>query len=61
MKLTPKEMSSFLMYRMTHPEENHTIEENFPNRVPVTNFMELEEHLRSSDQKSIGGGYSLSA
>ena len=55
MKLSSKEMSSFLMYRMTHPEETHTIEDNYPNRIPVRNSQELEEHLRNSVQKSVGG------
>ena len=56
MKLTSKEMSSFLMYRMTHPEETHTIEDNYPNRVPIINSVELEGHLSNSVQKFMGGG-----
>lgn len=59
MKLTSKEMSSFLMYRMTHPEVTNTIEENFTSRVPITNSIELEKHLRNSVLKSIGDGTAL--
>lgn len=55
MELTSKEMCSFLMYRMTNPAETHTIEDNYPNRVPVRNSIDLEEHLRSSVQKYVGG------
>lgn len=46
MRLSNNEMSSFLMYRMTNPMQTHTIPENFPNRVPVTNSYELERHLK---------------
>ena len=59
MKLTNKEMSSFLMYRMTKPIETHTIADAFPNRIPVTDSYELEEHLRSSVQNVSGGGTAL--
>ena len=59
MKLTNTEMSSFLMYRMTKPLETQTIPNAFPNRIPVTNSSELEEHLRDSVQNVSGGGTAL--
>ena len=34
-KLNAREMSEFLMYRMIHPENIHTTDELFPERVPV--------------------------
>ena len=46
MKLTKTEMSSFLMYRMPHPMDMHVISDHFPNRIPVSNSYELEEHLK---------------
>ena len=55
MKLTNTEMSSFLMYRMTKPLETQTIPNAFPNRIPVNNSSELEEHLRGSVQNVSGG------
>ncbi len=48
MQLSSKEMSSFLMYRMVNPLDTHTISDEFPNRIPITNSHELEEHLRAS-------------
>ena len=54
MKLSNNEMSSFLMYRMTNPIETHTIPNNFPNRIPVTDSYELEEHLKER-VKSVAG------
>ena len=46
MKLTNREMSAFLMYRMPRPEETNTMESFFPNRIPVSNSHELEEYLK---------------
>lgn len=54
MKLNNKEISSFLMYRMTRPMETHTISEAFPNRIPVYNSSELEEHLKQRVQNIPG-------
>ena len=59
MKLTSSEMSSFLMYRMTKPLDTHTILEYFPNRIPVTNSFELEEHLRDRVKTVSGSGTAL--
>lgn len=46
MKLSTHEMSAFLMYRMTKPQETHTISNFFPNRKPINNSFELENYLR---------------
>ena len=59
MKLTNREMSSFLMYRMTKPTETHTIPDTFPNRVPISDSVALEKHLRNSVENSVGGGTAL--
>lgn len=59
MKLTNKEMSSFLMYRLTKPLEIRTIPDTFPNRIPVSNSMELENHLRNSVENFMGGSTAL--
>lgn len=45
MKLTTKEMSSFLMYRMINPKETHTISRYFPNRIPIHTPDELKAHI----------------
>lgn len=60
MNLSAKEMSSFLVYRMTHPETTDTMGKYFPNRVPVTNSFELEQHIKSRLEKSSGGALALS-
>lgn len=59
MRLTNKEMSSFLMYRMTHPESTHTIEKSFPNRIPVTSSPELEKYLGERIQNLSKKGVAL--
>lgn len=51
MKLTNREMSSFLMYRMIQPEKTNTIENNFPNRIPVYNSQQLEISLKNIIEK----------
>ena len=55
MNLSNKEMSSFLMYRMRAPEMTHTIDNHFPNRIPVTISQELEKHLKDRVQNLRGG------
>ena len=45
MKLSAKEMSAFLMYRMIHPDSINTIPKVFPNRIPINNSFELESYL----------------
>lgn len=45
MKLSKKEMCSFLMFRTLDPIRNHTIDDNFPNRTPIYISEELENHL----------------
>ena len=45
MFLSKKEMSSFLMYRMTKPEQVNTIANHYPNRIPIYNSFELESYL----------------
>lgn len=47
MKLTNKEMSSFLMYRMRNPQKTNTVKESFPDRIAITNSYELEEHIKN--------------
>lgn len=47
MKLTSREMSSFLMYRMKDPLNTHTISEKYPYRKPIHNSLQLEEYLRN--------------
>lgn len=59
MNLTNTEMSSFLMYRMTRPMNTHTISENFPERRPVSNSHELEEHLRERVEQVAGENTAL--
>lgn len=61
MKLSSREMSSFLMYRMVHPEMTHTIEENYPFRVPITNSTDLEDYLKRRVQKAVAGGHTALA
>lgn len=46
MKLSHNDMSSYLMYRILHPEKARTIEDHFPNRVPITDSRELEAYLK---------------
>ncbi len=45
MKLTTAEMSAFLMYRMTKPLQTHTMDQFFPNRVPISDSCALENYL----------------
>ena len=59
MKLTEKEMSSFLMYRMIKPMDNHTITDYFPNRFPITNSNSLEMYLRNRIQNLTSEGVAL--
>ena len=49
-------MSEFLMYRMIHPENIHTTDELFPNRVPIDNSHSLEEYIRSRVDETVKGG-----
>ncbi len=53
-RLNETQMSSFLMYRIIDPLTNPTISENFPDRVPITNSVELEKHLENSVRKNAG-------
>ena len=46
MKLSDREMSAFLMYRMIRPETTNTIGDYFPNRIPIRTSAELENHLK---------------
>ena len=46
MNLTKQEMSSFLTYRMTNPLTTKTTTKVFPNRLPITNSIDLEEYLK---------------
>ena len=55
-KLNAREMSCFLMYRMTHPETINTVEEKIGNRIPVNNSEELEAHIRSRVQEVTKNG-----
>ncbi len=55
-KLNAREMSEFLMYRMIHPENIHTTDELFPERVPVKTSEELEEHIRKRVAEVTAGG-----
>lgn len=45
-QLNKREMSEFLMYRMIHPENIHTTDTLFPNRVPIDNSEDLQEYIK---------------
>lgn len=45
MKLSRREISSFLMYRMINPENTNSISNYFPKRKAITNSCELEEYI----------------
>ena len=47
------EMSAFLMFRTKNPESNHLVAERFPERVPIHNSAELEEHLKKSVETAV--------
>ncbi len=59
MNLSSREMSSFLMYRMISPETTNTINKYFPNRIPIKNSVELEQHLASRVKSLIHGKSAL--
>ena len=47
-------MSTFLMFRMVDAANNHTIDENFPFRLPVHSSEELKMQLEEKI-KNTGG------
>ena len=59
MKMTRREMSAFLMYRMPRPQETHTLKEYFPNRIPIHNSTELEEYLSERVKATAGSKTAL--
>lgn len=47
------------MYRMTSPESVHTIEDNFPGRVPIRTSQELEAYLKQRIAQAANGRAAL--
>jgi hypothetical protein len=47
------------MYRMINPMQTHTIPETFPNRIPVHDSFELEEHLKERVRSVAGQSSAL--
>ena len=58
MKLTATQMSAFLMYRMINPQENTTVADLFPSRIPVHKSEELENYLKER-VSNLGGKTAL--
>lgn len=59
-----KQMSSYLQFRMIDPMGNHTIADNYSNRIPIYSSDELEIHLRKRVTEvcnNFSGGGSLSS
>lgn len=48
MKLSSKEQSAFLMYRLIDPKNTNTIKKFFPERIHISDSFELEEHIKNS-------------
>ena len=46
MRLTSREISSFLMYRLINAYESNIIRDFFPHRIPIEDSFELETYLR---------------
>lgn len=59
MKLSAKEMSAFLMYRVITPETLRNVEKCFPERYPISSSDELEEYLNASLRRVQGKRYAL--
>lgn len=49
-------MSSFLMFRICNPMDDHTVEENFQSRIPIANSHELEKYLKKSVENATQNG-----
>ena len=59
MQLNGRQISAFLMYRMTDPENTHTIEDLFPQRIPIRDSEALVAHLRSRVTQAADGRAAL--